>query len=249
MRRDSRAFTLVELLVTIGIVLVLVAIIVPTFTRAKGMAERQSCAASLMNWTRAMSIYCSDHTDQFPIRGPRRSALPSDWISILKPYVGMHDGPRCPQISLEDYRKFMLDLSIGSRPYIGYALNQFIGDNFVKPTDDPHVIMLTEVVAFEQITGDTRIRHYKPQLVTLDFINYQGNCAQEPPRPNIDYCGRQNWGARRHLGGANVSYLDGRIKWQVPESYRLFQYTSTPGVFTYSGPQNGPRFHPEEPIK
>ena len=63
---ESRAFTLVELLVVVGIIALLVTILMPSLGRALELTRRVKCALNLSNMGRAWIIYFSDNGDQFP---------------------------------------------------------------------------------------------------------------------------------------------------------------------------------------
>jgi prepilin-type N-terminal cleavage/methylation domain-containing protein len=65
-RPRSSAFTLVELLVVIGIVAVLVAILLPTLTKARESANRVKCAANLRNTGTAAFAFAVEHKGRFP---------------------------------------------------------------------------------------------------------------------------------------------------------------------------------------
>jgi prepilin-type N-terminal cleavage/methylation domain-containing protein/prepilin-type processing-associated H-X9-DG protein len=67
MPRTRRAFTLVELLVVIGIIAVLVGILLPTLTRARESARRATCLSNLRQVFMAMTFYAGDHRDQVPL--------------------------------------------------------------------------------------------------------------------------------------------------------------------------------------
>jgi prepilin-type N-terminal cleavage/methylation domain-containing protein len=70
-RRRRRAFTLVELLVVIGILVVLVALLLPAVTGARENARRVRCAANLHNMAVALRVYAGEN------RGRPRSGGPS----------------------------------------------------------------------------------------------------------------------------------------------------------------------------
>src|SRR5439155_26227140 len=66
MRRRS-AFTLVELLVVIGIIALLIAILMPALSRAKEQANRVYCAGNLHNLGAAAQHFASEHKGLFPM--------------------------------------------------------------------------------------------------------------------------------------------------------------------------------------
>ncbi|HUB26700.1 MAG TPA: prepilin-type N-terminal cleavage/methylation domain-containing protein [Tepidisphaeraceae bacterium] len=65
MRRAS-AFTLVELLVVIGIIALLVAILLPALNRARNQAQTLACAANLRSIGQAISIYVNNNKGMLP---------------------------------------------------------------------------------------------------------------------------------------------------------------------------------------
>ncbi len=62
-----RAFTLVELLVVIGIIAVLISILLPSLSKAREAAKRVACASNLRSIGQAIAIYATENKSQIPL--------------------------------------------------------------------------------------------------------------------------------------------------------------------------------------
>lgn len=66
--RSSNGFTLLELAVTIGVVAVLVAVAIPTYTAYHRQESKVECQASVLNFLNAQTFYYMDNRTFYPLR-------------------------------------------------------------------------------------------------------------------------------------------------------------------------------------
>lgn len=98
--RPSRGFTLVELLVVIGIIAILVAILLPALNKARQAAQQVACSANLRQIGMGYLLYSQENKNWWPV-GWYQSGddwkMKSGWMGadaeeLLAPYTGQASG-------------------------------------------------------------------------------------------------------------------------------------------------------------
>jgi len=200
--RSFSGFTLLELLVVTAIISLLMALITPSFARAKERGRQLKCASNLRNIGMATLIYIDDNNGRyFPLHSWSDSPPPNTYmiLSYLKPYIsGEYDVFHCPsatqstsgantQWSFQTQTPAPLD---GQIRYTDYKIN----DNTAL-TQDP--------VVGPPATGGpvVRFKDHGWVVVALD----------------LDYAPPPQW--QRHSGGNNLLFLDGHVEWKAAQNY------------------------------
>lgn len=95
-----RAFTLVELLVVVGIVSVLTGVVLTATMRARGKGQQAGCASNLRQLVVALSLYADDYDGRYPAVSTSRLASTflqnEECIAALRPYVNNNEVWFCP---------------------------------------------------------------------------------------------------------------------------------------------------------
>jgi prepilin-type processing-associated H-X9-DG protein len=120
-RRTPPAFTLVELLIVIGIIALLIAILMPTLGRARESANSLKCQAQQRQILQAMMLHANEHKGYMPLTG-----LP--WIA---PNVNGFDPPSLGDPSGEKYdyygdnpnNRHVMSLQGALAPQLGQQIN------------------------------------------------------------------------------------------------------------------------------
>ena len=91
MSRQPRAFTLVELLVVIGIIAVLIGILLPTIGAARRQAAITKCSSNQRQLVLACMMHANEHRGYFPLAGELQVKFSFNWDGMP---TGLQDSTR-----------------------------------------------------------------------------------------------------------------------------------------------------------
>jgi len=102
------AFSLVELLVAIGIIALLLALLLPALSRARHAGRSAKCLANLQQWTAAYQMYVNANHGRSIVFGPvpvrMDNGSPAFWWELLEPfYIRNASALLCPEATDLDY--------------------------------------------------------------------------------------------------------------------------------------------------
>ena len=201
---ESKGFTLVELLVVIGIIALMLSVLLPALASARRMAGQAQCASNLRQWAVAVNEYAQQNGGFLPRRG--QGIMPTsqlgnydDWFNELPPFlaqptyqtltnngtmprIGDHSIWICPQLNGMPNQNGYL---------FGYAMNMALSTRDAPLPDRIDKIGSAATMVF-MCDGPA------------------GYCSAVPfattPGTPAAYCP-----VARHNGRANIAFLDGHV--------------------------------------
>jgi prepilin-type processing-associated H-X9-DG protein/prepilin-type N-terminal cleavage/methylation domain-containing protein len=231
MRRDRfKAFTLVELLVVIGIIALLISILLPALSKARQQAMSLKCLSNLRQCGMATFMYCNDHHNMMPYPTTTLGE-PYLWFNALDPYLRslINTNPGTGVASDRSYTPYKqcpvyetfgtLKTSGGQDTVLGYTrtykMNSDLRHNF-KPTlgVSPLAPSTSATYSPARITEVPRSTNfvYLGDGIGMDYSGQipsdfdSGQFSEEVNDPT------QTPPALRHMNGANILFVDGHAE-------------------------------------
>jgi prepilin-type processing-associated H-X9-DG protein/prepilin-type N-terminal cleavage/methylation domain-containing protein len=133
--RAQRGFTLVELLVVIGVILVLVATLLPALAAARERARATTCLSNLRQAAQALRMYTDDHAGKLPTA--------FEWSRAVVTTLHLRTPFWCP-----DVRNYQYDPRVQQPPWSllhGYAYNNYLGGQVVPGGQREAYLTLSQV--------------------------------------------------------------------------------------------------------
>jgi prepilin-type N-terminal cleavage/methylation domain-containing protein/prepilin-type processing-associated H-X9-DG protein len=221
----NTGFTLVELLVVISIIAVLLAVLMPSLSKARKLAQRAVCMSRLQQLTLSGMAYSQGNNGKFPhqyadrkdshflVSKPITTTDPDEqdnWVRHIFPYVKKGEHLHCPVVKRPDGDG-------GSDPNqqynVSYNCNgvvaHFGGDNLKRTSqtvvyfDSPGCGDSSVLRPFYSSSDPTTITRIRTGRYWTGWMRYSRGTAGPHPQS--------------HDGGRSYSFLDGHVeyaKWQ-----------------------------------
>lgn len=149
-RRDGRGFTLVELLVVIGIMAVLVGILLPALSRARQQAMLVQCQSNMRQWGMGLQMYVDENSGELPLRVPDGTETEYFGPSLANPIPGY-------PLGLDDMSIYFnaIPSKMGGKSYYQMLVDDMKGTNPLPSAGSNNIFTCPAVQAAVPGIGDT----------------------------------------------------------------------------------------------
>jgi len=211
-----RAFTLVELLVVIGIIAVLIAVLLPALSKARQAGVRAACLSNIRQLQIAQTMYAAAQKNCLVYAGDGTEQ--GSWIGLLQPYSSAPLARRCPADNSPYFDQPAPGFSPPRFRNTSYGINNYVSATHAPfgvtpPKKISQVRRSSQVIQFAELaeTGDYAVAdhlHVQDFFFVLD-PSPQSTLARIARQMPVGRHGGtpQSWEAR-----LNFSFLDGHAE-------------------------------------
>ena len=208
------AFTLIELLVVVAVIVVLIAIMLPSLGRARETARTVHCQSGLRQWGFALTYYLNDHNQFLPGEGSSGgNTTPGTWYNELPPYA---NAPRYGDI----YTGAALASDAGYKnSWIWYCQTRLLKlKNASSGKNSFHYAMNGVLDGAGNWGGDAGVVHNKVAAMeepgrTVFLMEPAGNVPNDTPTDHPTTSATcDNLDLARHNGSTNMLFVDAHVE-------------------------------------
>jgi prepilin-type processing-associated H-X9-DG protein/prepilin-type N-terminal cleavage/methylation domain-containing protein len=218
--RPCGGFTLVELLVVVGIIALLIAILLPVLGRARAAAQTVACASNLRNLGAGFHMYADDNRGHTPVTRGQMADAGGDlqwvfWADFLHHYVySRSPGLSLPPASSEERMHHLVNSVFNcpdqrGRIYPAGDLGQIYAINLCL--FDSHAPDLRIGWEWNRSTNLHRLRPASDVMIL--FESYDTNGIWTWGRPDAAQL------TNHHSGGVNVLFADSHVERLEPKDF------------------------------
>ncbi|HQY87590.1 MAG TPA: prepilin-type N-terminal cleavage/methylation domain-containing protein [Tepidisphaeraceae bacterium] len=225
--RNRKAFTLVELLVVIGIIALLIGILVPVLSKARASSVRTKCLSNVRSMQIAQWAYATSNRGYLIQGGMSHGTDHANeeltWFNVLNKYFGGKLAARCPG-DMSPHFEVPMPTTTDVFRRTSYGINAFLdrdlcpwGPGFSEPDPNGQYVKIEQikqastVIQFVEMAwqGDYAASdHVHPNLFATQFTPSAAIPARAAQQMQINaHGGAINWQAR-----ANYGFLDGHAE-------------------------------------
>ena len=224
----KKGFTLIELLVVIAIIALLAAILFPVFARARENARRSSCQSNLKQIGLGFLQYSQDYDERLPPytandqvdRNLSAQLASAGWALLLDPYLKSAQIFQCPSNRLKAgdattprYQDYIYNQNICITPGV-------INPGNMQPSKSTPISEFSHTANTMLVWDGPTIGTTNGEMPWGSTFNYHSESYVSTGIANTSthYAVMEHGLAmRRHLEGANYAFVDGHVKWLMPE--------------------------------
>ena len=214
--RGAGAFTLVELLVVIGVIALLIGILLPALSKARQAGNRTQCLSNVRSLALAQAAYAAELKGKLIAAGEGSLNVQGSWIGALEPYAGAALVRRCPSDESPHFDAPFTDLGAPVLRMTSYAIN-----NHVSPAHAP--LGVTPVKRISQVPRSSSVIQFVELAETgnyavADHVHVQEFHSPIAPQQTLNRInkqmpvGRHGGRLRQWDGVLNYGFLDGHAE-------------------------------------
>ena len=228
-----RGFTLVELLVVIGIIAILIAVLMPALKKARESANEISCASNLRQLMMGVLMFANEHKGHLPgghYDGGNPDTEKRDWVFGGTRVTGINmanvpqEGTLFRYVN-KDYKIYRCP-SLSPMPGIRRESNGRFDYSIFLSFTGARIVKIRPTARYTHSNGN---QEYVPTpiIVEEDPARHMNTTSVDSGHASIDSLSHE------HRKGANYASIDGSVQWFKED-------TIGPGMLTYAWESQAP---------